>query len=79
MAMGLLIPKKSEQGWVVDMTPEMARAAGVAEGSHVMLYVGEGGITAEMLPAATEEMKQSVRRFAEENADFLAEMKRLGD
>jgi len=79
MATGLLIPKKSEQGWVVDMTPEMAHAAGVAEGSHVVLYVSEGGVTAEVLPAATEEMKQSVRRFAEENADFLSEMKRLGD
>ena len=79
MTTGLLIPKKSEQGWVVDMTPEMAHAAGVAEGSHVVLYVSEGGVTAEVLPAATEEMKQSVRRFAEENADFLSEMKRLGD
>ena len=79
MATGLLIPKKTEQGWVVDMTPEMAHAAGVAEGSHVVLYVSEGGVTAEVLPAATEEMKQSVRRFAEENADFLSEMKRLGD
>ena len=61
------------------MTPEMARAAGVAEGSYVVLYLKEGGVTAEILPPATEEMKESVRRFAERNADFLEEMKRLGD
>ena len=61
------------------MTPEMAHAARVAEGSYVVLYVKEGSITAEILPPATEEMKQSVRRFAERNADFLEEMKRLGD
>ncbi len=41
------------------------------EGWYVVLYVKEGSITAEILPPATEEMKQSVRRFAERNADFL--------
>ncbi len=79
MTTGLLTPRKSEQGWVVDMTPEMAHAVGVAEGSYVVLYVSEGSVTAEVLPAATENIKQSVRQFAEENADFLAELKRLGD
>jgi hypothetical protein len=66
-------------GWVIAMTPEMTRAAGVAEGSYVVLYLKEGSVTAEILPPATEEMKESVRRFAERNADFLEEMKRLGD
>lgn len=66
-------------GWVIAMMPEMARAAGVAEGSYVVLYVKEGSVTAEILPPATEEMKESERRFAERNADFLDEMKRLGD
>ena len=71
--------KPDSDGWVITMTPEMARAAGVAEGSYVVLYVKEGSITAEILPPATAEMKESVRRFAESNADFLEEMKRLGD
>jgi hypothetical protein len=57
----------------------MARATGVAEGSYVVLYVKEGSVTAEVLPPATEEMKESVRRFAQRNADFLEGMKRLGD
>lgn len=66
-------------GWVIAMTPEMARAARVAEGSYIVLYVREGSVTAEILPPATDEMKESVRRFAEQNADFLAEIKRFGD
>lgn len=77
MTLTHLTPK--DEGWVVPMTPEMARAARVAEGSYVVLYLNEGGITAEILPPATEELKQSVRRFAERNAAFLEEIKRLGD
>ncbi|MBA3716586.1 MAG: hypothetical protein H0W76_29745 [Pyrinomonadaceae bacterium] len=77
MTLTHLTPK--DEGWVIPMTREMARAARVAEGSYVVLYLKEGSITAEILPPATEEMKESVRRFAERNADFLEEMKRLGD
>jgi len=77
--MSLLTPKKSELGWVVEMPPEMADAVGVAEGSYVALYISEGSVTAEVLPAATEEVKQYVCQVVEEDADFLAEMKRLGD
>lgn len=66
-------------GWVIAMTPEMARAARVAEGFYIVLYVEEGSVTAEILPPATEEIRESMRRFAERNAEFLAEMKGIGD
>ena len=79
MSQSLTNVKPEGGGWVIAMTPEMARAAGVAEGSYVVLYLKEGSVTAEILPPATEEMKESVRRFTERNADFLEEMKRLGD
>jgi len=79
MSQSLTNVKPEGGGWVIAMTPEMARAAGVAEGSYVVLYLKEGSVTAEILPPATEEMKESVRRFVERNADFLEEMKRLGD
>jgi hypothetical protein len=79
MSQSLTNVKPEGGGWVIAMTPEMARSAGVAEGSYVVLYLKEGSVTAEILPPATEEMKESVRRFAERNADFLEEMKRLGD
>lgn len=79
MSQSLMNVKPEGGGWVIAMTPEMAHAARVAEGSYVVLYLKEGSVTAEILPPATEEMKESVRRFAERNADFLEEMKRLGD
>ncbi len=66
-------------GWVLPMSPEMARAAGVAENSLIVFYLSDGAVAAEILPPATAEMKESVRRFAERNAEFLEEMKRLGD
>ena len=79
MAINSLIPRRSEQGWVIDMTPEMARAANVAEGSYVVLYLSDGNVTAEVLPPATEEMKESVQRSVDKFGDAFAEMKRLGD
>ena len=79
MSQSLTNVKPEGGAWVIAMTPEMARAAGVTEGSYVVLYVKEGSITAEILPPASAEMKESVRRFAERNADFLEEIKRLGD
>lgn len=77
MTLTQITPK--DEGWVIQMTLEMARAARVPEGSYIMLYVKEGSVTAEILPPATAELKESVRRFVERNADFLEEMKRLGD
>lgn len=68
-----------DEGWALQMSPEMAHAAGVAENSSIVFYLSDGAVAAEILPPATEEMKQSVRRFAERNAGFLEEMKRLGD
>lgn len=79
MSQSLTHLKPEGGGWVIEMTPEMARAAGVVEGSYVVLYVKEGSIMAEILPPASEEIKESTRRFVERNADFLEEMKRLGD
>lgn len=37
---------------VIDMTPEMAHAANVAEGSLVALSFEDGDVTAEILPPA---------------------------
>ncbi|MGH9943890.1 MAG: hypothetical protein ACRD9R_16215 [Pyrinomonadaceae bacterium] len=68
-----------DDGWVLQMSPEMAQAAGVAENSSIVFYLSDGAVAAEILPPATAEMKENVRRFAERNAEFLEEMKRLGD
>jgi hypothetical protein len=76
---GLLSPQKTDVGWVVLMTPEMAHEAGVDEGSFLVLYLRKGNVSAEILPPATEEMKRSVKRSIDKFKDAFAEMKRLGD
>ncbi|HEX8492353.1 MAG TPA: hypothetical protein VF658_05890 [Pyrinomonadaceae bacterium] len=75
----LLTPQKAERGWVVAMTPEMAREACVAEGSYLIFYLNEGHVSAEILPPATDEMKRSVQKSVDKFKDAFAEMKRLGD
>ncbi len=75
----VLTPRKSERGWVIPMTPEMTREAHAAEGSYLVIYLSETGISAEILPPATEEIRDSVKRSMEKFGDAFAEMKRSGD
>ncbi len=75
----LLSASKTEQGWVVEMPPEMTNQAGVAQGSYIILYLSEGQVKAEILPPASEELKRDVREIADKFQDAFAEMKRRGD
>jgi hypothetical protein len=75
----LLIPQKRERGWIISMTPEMAREADVAEGSLLAIYLSQTGVSVEVLPPATDEIKNSIQQSVEKFGDAFAEMKRLGD
>ena len=75
----LLSANKTEQGWVVEMPPEMSNEAGVAQGSYIILYLSKGQVKAEILPPASAELKQEVREIADKFRDAFAEMKRRGD
>ena len=75
----LLTPIKSERGWVIQMSSEMAHEARVAEGSYLVIYLRENGISTEILPPATDEINASVERSIEKFGDAFAEMKRVGD
>jgi hypothetical protein len=75
----LLTPRKSDHGWIVEMTPEMAREAGAAEGSFLILYLREEQIAAEILPPADEETKRGVGESLNKFGEAFAELKRLGD
>ena len=75
----LLTPTRTEHGWVIVMTPEMSQQAGVAENSLIVLHLSEGEVSAEILPPATPEMKESVRQISEKFRGAFEEMKRLGD
>lgn len=74
-----LTPNEVDNGWVITMTPEMARLAGVAEGSQIVFYISEGNVSAEILPPAPPEIDEFVQRMAEKHGDAFTEMKRLGD
>lgn len=74
-----LTPTEDESGWVITMTPEMARLAGVVEGSQIIFYVSQGNVSAEILPPAPPELDEFAQRIAEKHRDAFTEMKRLGD
>lgn len=55
------------------MTPEVARGAGVAEGSLPVFYPREGQVSAEILPPPTGEAKEGVRESVEKFGGPFAE------
>ena len=71
--------KPEGQSWVVDMTSEMARTAGVPSGSLLVLYFKEGEVTAEIMPPPTEELQEEVHQVVKQFGEAFAEMKRRGD
>jgi hypothetical protein len=75
----VLIPQKGERGWIISMTPEMAREADVAEGSLLVIYLNQTGISVEVFPPATDKIKNGIQQSVEKFGDAFAEMKRLGD
>ena len=56
---GLLTPKKTDRGWVVETPPERAEALGIAEGSLVVLYAKSGSVEVEILPPFTRNERKS--------------------
>ena len=75
----VLSPQKTGRGWIMEIPAEMAKALGVEEGSVIVLYPHEGGMSYEILPPLSPEMKASVLETCEQFKEAFAEMKRLGD
>lgn len=75
----VLPPKKTGRGSIMGIPPEMAAAMGVEEGSVIALYPREGGMSYEILPPLSPEMKASVLETCEQLEAAFAEMKQLGD
>lgn len=76
---GSLAFNRIDQGWALPMLPEMAAAAGVVEGSILVLHLRPGEIEAEILPPPTDEMKQAVQESIDKFGAAFEEMKRRGD
>lgn len=75
----VLSPQKTGRGWIMEVPPEMAQALGVDEGSVIVLYPHEGGMSYEILPPLAPDMQASVLETCEQFKEAFAEMKRLGD
>ena len=70
---------QTDQGWALPMLPEMAVAAGVANGSLLVVHLQLGKVEAEILPPPSEETKRAVQEGIDKFAEVFAELKRLGD
>ena len=79
MSASLTNIQPTDSGWVLDMTPEMVRVAGVEPGSVIVFYLKDGTVAADILPPARDKLRAEVREIAEEFSDAFAEMKRRGD
>jgi hypothetical protein len=75
----ILTPRKTTEGWVIDLPDEMAQAIGVATGSIVVLHASEEGLRTEILPPLTQEMQDISQHLLNKNRDLYTELKRLGD
>ena len=75
----VLIPHRSEKGWVLDIPSEMAKEMGVAEGSFAVLSLKEGKIEIEVFPPPSFELKTTVHRIAEKYKEVFEVLKRHGD
>lgn len=75
----VLTPQRTKHGWVLEMTPEMIIAMGMAEGSKILLTSREGGINAEILPPLSPKMKKIAQHLLKKNQELYKELERLGD
>jgi hypothetical protein len=79
MSASLTNIQPTDSGWVLDMTPEMVRIAGVEPSSVIVFYLHDGTVAADILPPRSDKLRAEVQEIAEEFADAFVEMKRRGD
>ncbi len=72
-------PRKTDEGWIIDIPHDMADVMSIAHGSMGVLYPSRKGISIEILPPPSPELVASVLETCEEFREAFEEMKRLGD
>jgi hypothetical protein len=73
------VPRKTDQGWIIDIPPDMADVMGVARGSIGVLYPRTDGLSIEVLPPPSPELIEMVSEICEQFREDFEEMKRFGD
>ena len=76
---GMVTPKKTDMGWILELPQEMALMLKVDPKSIVVLYPKEGVLETEILPAPTTELKDDFDRIFDKYYETFEALKRIGD
>lgn len=74
----VIIPKKTERGWIIEIDDDFAAELGVAKGSIALMSARNGKIETEIL-SPSPGLDKTIDRLAEKYKDYFAEMKKIGD
>ena len=75
----VMVPRKSKEGWIIDLAPDFAEALGVPEGSMAILYASDGKISTEIIPPPSPALEKSIQRISEKYKEAFEEMRKFGD
>jgi hypothetical protein len=74
------LAQKSQLNWAVEIPDEIAEVMGISSGSVLVLRAQFGDIVVEeIVPPPSPELRSIVDEIIEDNKEFYAELKRLGD
>jgi hypothetical protein len=76
---GVITPRKTELGWVMEIPAEMAAILKVEPGSVAVIYPKEGALQTEILPPPAAELKEDFERLFNKYHETCEELKRIGD
>jgi len=79
MAGVIIMPQKTELGWVLEIPAEMAAILKVEPGSIAVIHPKEGALETQILPAPSAELKEDFERLFNKYRETCEELKRIGD
>ena len=72
-------PRKTGQGWVIDIPSDVIQIMGLDEGSIGLLHPRPGGLEVEILPPLSPEQVAEFEAIFEESEALFRELQRRGD
>lgn len=72
-------PPTTGLSWAIEIPSEVARSMGITEGSIAVLHPHNGNFNVEIMPPASQEIKDAAQRISEKYKETFKELKRLGD
>jgi len=79
MAGVIIMPQKTELGWVMEIPAEMAAILKVEPGSIAVIHPKEGALETQILPAPSAELKEDFERLFNKYRETCEELKGIGD